>query len=93
MVPAPTQSADVQQLAFGMHVLPQSLKPEAQAVHWPAPLHVKFPAHEPIPLGTFDVNTHTDTPVAHDVVPFWQMLPPGVQPWLATQLLQVPLAQ
>lgn len=30
---------------------------------------------------------------SHDVVPFWQMLPPGVQAWLATQLLQVPLAQ
>jgi len=60
----------MQQLAFGMHVLPQGLKPEAQVVHWPAPLHVKFPAHEPVPFATFDVNTQTETPVAHDVVPF-----------------------
>jgi hypothetical protein len=76
--------------------LPQSVPtlqvaPFGRTTHAPA-LHI-LPVPQLVPLATFDVNTQTDTPVAHDVEPFWQTLPPGVQPWLGVQLTHVPPEQ
>jgi hypothetical protein len=54
--------------------------PAAQAAHAPPP-HT-LPVPHAVPSATLPVFPQTDVPVAHDVVPVWQTLPPGVQGWL-----------
>jgi hypothetical protein len=76
--------------------LPQSV-PTVQAV--PLGVATQAPPMQilAVPHGvlsaTFPVTPHTDEPVAHDVRPVWQTLPPGVQAWLGVQLLHAPPEQ
>jgi hypothetical protein len=56
------------------------------------PLQI-FPVAQLVPLATLPVVVHTDTPVAHDVVPVWQTFPPGMHIWLGAHAAHAPLKQ
>jgi hypothetical protein len=58
-----------------------------------APLLHTSPAPHVVPLPAFPVDLHVVCPVAHDVVPVWQRLPPGLQGVPAVQGEQAPLSQ
>lgn len=60
-----------------------------QAVHVP-PLQTMFVPHG-APFWTFVALVHTVSPVAHDVMPDWQRLPPGLHAAFAVQLVHVPV--
>jgi hypothetical protein len=46
-----------------------------------------------VPFATLTVDPHAGCPVAQEIVPVWQRLPPGLQPMFCVQALQVPLKQ
>jgi len=58
-----------------------------------APALQIFPGAQLVPLATLPVDVQTEVPVAHDVVPFWQTLPPGMHPWLGVHAPHAPLKQ
>jgi hypothetical protein len=77
--PEPQSVADEQAMPFG------------RGTQLP-PLQI-FPGAQLVPLATLPVDVHTDVPVAHDVVPVWQTLPPGMHPWLGVHAPHAPLKQ
>jgi hypothetical protein len=58
-----------------------------------APLLQTIPVPQPAPFATLPVDVQMELPVAHDVVPAWQRLPPGVHGWPGAHVLQVPFEQ
>jgi hypothetical protein len=63
--------------------------PDEQATHCPE-LHTRLVPHD-VPSGWLAVKAHVCVPVAQVVVPFWQVLPPGLHDVPAAQLTHVPL--
>jgi hypothetical protein len=56
------------------------------------PLHTSLVPHD-MPSGTFDALLQTETPVEHEVVPFWQTFPPGLHTVPDVHDVHAPLSQ
>jgi hypothetical protein len=68
----------------GLHAIPAE-----QATQVPALQTMSVP--QGVPSETFWGCVHVDTPVAHDVVPSWQRLPPGLHPEPAVHMTHAPV--
>ena len=75
-----------QRLPLGLHDWPA-----VQAVQAPL-LHTMLVPHI-VPFCTFVTLPHAIAPLAHEVVPVWQTLLPGLQIWPAVQATHEPLLQ
>lgn len=62
--------------------------PFAHITQFPA-LHTRLFPHD-VPFGALPVARHTELPVAHEVAPVLQMLPPGVHATPAAHVAQLP---
>jgi hypothetical protein len=65
--------------------------PAVQGEHDPL-LHTSLVPHV-MPLAALRGLVHTDVPVAHEVVPVWQLLEAGVQPTFAVHITHCPPLQ
>jgi hypothetical protein len=61
------------------HVPEQSVSPLGQPHVPPAHTMPDPEAPQAVPFAAFPADVHVETPPAHEVVPVWHTLPPGLQ--------------
>src|SRR5262245_60088821 len=82
------EDAHVEPPGHTRHVAPHALLFDVVSVHVPVQ---HFTLGQLVPLLTLPVKLQTDWPVLHEVLPFWQTLPPGLQAAFAVQAMQLPM--
>jgi hypothetical protein len=69
-----------------------AVPPHAPFVQWSLVVHW-LPSLQAVPVVALPFGTQTDCPVAHEVEPVWQTLPPGLQKTPEVQDVHCPALQ